>query len=56
MKNQISVTYPKNSIRDLRHELQQLKREYSINTSLFCRRLIADGIDEFRRKKLEVLQ
>jgi len=55
MKNQISVTYPQNSFRDLRHELQQLRQEYNINTSLFCRRLIADGIDEFRQNKIKVL-
>jgi hypothetical protein len=55
MRNQISVTYPQGSFRDLRCELQQLRDEYNINTSLFCRRLIADGIDQFRQAKARVL-
>tara|TARA_B100000085_G_C18197565_1_gene372289 strand:- start:74 stop:244 length:171 start_codon:yes stop_codon:yes gene_type:complete len=51
MKNQITVSFPSYSRRDLRYELQQLRDEYHINTSQFCRRLIQDGIDEFRLKR-----
>ena len=56
MRNQITVTYPAHTRRDLKCELQQLRDEYHINTSHFGRRLIQDGIDEFRLKKGVVLR